>query len=538
MSRTFIRQDTQIRNSDVYDDTTPPTEAAYETNPTHIETDLNNLRSQIQNFLNRDGAGFPAGNWYDDLTAPSTLEAGTQRGIDSLNDALHLIEKKRVLKCIFGLNSISIASAGDTFDVLGTGELPGNTTAAVGAVTTLGTVVAAHTGTFGTHALDEVGGSTAISPKNLVEIVDAATRDPILDAGDKIYGLLQSEDATDGHTITDATTTRVQLSFVKLNGTGDDLIAIASGAMDGVSYDYCYNERVRLEDLNEADFLGGASIDVPAGATVTRQVAYDNQGTTPVDLTTNAVLDLEGAGLSWTVRDDLEAALFSIVEGSAGGTSQVNIHSGVDEFDVDAAVNDFANGVTMDSAGTAINVGVTTAQIDAAASLTLASTGGASDLFLSAGNEMYFDDTNQTGSTWAQTAGIKLSETTAEWDNFETAFGGEVSLLNAIVQAKNSSSRTKGVAVVTSTANAGVNVTGGTNLDASLPDYSGVTSFEDEVDVYLNGVLLRGDNSTTGANDHDVYPGDTPANGDLKFEFTVKATGSSPDVITMIVYGS
>lgn len=540
MSRTFIRQDTQIRNSDVYDDTIAPTVAAYETNPTHIETDLNNLRSQIQNFLNRDGAGFPAGNWYDDLTAPSTLEAGTQRGIDSLNDALHLVEKKRVLRCYWGLNSISIASAGDTFDILGTGELPGNTTAAVGAVTTLGTVVADGSGSFGTHQLAEVAGTTAISPKNLVHIVDASTRDPILDAGDQIYGLLQSETAADGHTITDATTTRVQISFVKLNGTGDDLIAITSGAMDGVSYDYCYVERVRLEDLNEADFLGGANIDVPAGSTVTRQVGYDNQGTTPVDLTTNATLDLEGAGLTWAIRDDLEANLFSIVEGSAGGTSQVNIHTDVDEFDVDAAVNDFANGVTMDSAGTAINVGVTTAQIDAAASLTLASTGGASDLFLSAGNEMYFDDTNQTGSSWAQTAGIKLSETTTEWNDFETAFGGEVSLLNAIVQAKNSSSRTKGVAVVTANASAGTNVTGAgaVNLDAQLPDYSGVTSFEDEVDVYLNGVLLRGDNSTTGANDHDCYPGDTPANGDLKFEFAVKSTGSSPDVITMIVYGA
>jgi hypothetical protein len=61
-----------------------------------------------------------------------------------------------------------------------------------------------------------------------------------------------------------------------------------------------------------------------------------------------------------------------------------------------------------------------------------------------------------------------------------------------------------------------------------------VTSFEDEVDVYLNGVLLRGDNSTTGANNHDVYPGTTPANGDLTFEFTVKVN----DVVTMIIYDS
>ena len=44
MSRTFLRQDTQIRNSDVYDDTRAPA-ATMETTPTNIQDDLNNLRS-------------------------------------------------------------------------------------------------------------------------------------------------------------------------------------------------------------------------------------------------------------------------------------------------------------------------------------------------------------------------------------------------------------------------------------------------------------------------------------------------------------
>jgi hypothetical protein len=140
---------------------------------------------------------------------------------------------------------------------------------------------------------------------------------------------------------------------------------------------------------------------------------------------------------------------------------------------------------------------------------------------------------NQTGSTWSQTNGIKLSDTTAEWDNFETAFG-EVSLLNAIYQARQGS-RTKGVAVVTVAASANTNVTfvgGGANLDAQLPAYlSG--NFVAKVDVYLNGVLLR--NGANAAANHDVYPGDTPADGDLKFEFALKA-GSKPDVITSVVW--
>lgn len=539
MSRTFVRQDTQIRNSDAYDDTIAPTEAAYETNPTNIETDLNNIRSQMQNIMHRDGASFPTGDWFSDLVAPSTFENGAARGVDTLNQDLHDFQRKRVLVKAISLADVTV-SASENWVILGSGELPPNTTAAVGAVTTLGTVVATHGGTFGTHDLTEVAGSNAIAPKNFVVVADGATRDPILSSGRQIYGLLHGESGvTDGATITDTTTTRVQVSFVRINATGDDLEAVPVADIENQTVNFVFTERKAIEDLTEQDFLRGAVVDVPAASTVTRQVAYDNQGTTPVDLTTAATLDLEGAGIAWTVRDDLEADLFSIVEGSAGGTSQVNVHSDVDEFDVDAAVNDFAEGVTVDSSGTAINVGVTAAQIDAAASLTITSTGGASDLNLFAGNELYFDDTNQTGSTWTQN-GIKLSETTTEWDDFETAFG-EVSLLNAIVQANNNAGRTKGVAVVTGgNQSAGTNITGvggGSNLDATLPDYSSVT-FLTDVDVYVNGVLMRNDASTTGANDHDVYPGDTPANGDLKFEFQLKGNGSNADVITMIVYGA
>jgi len=529
MPRTFIRQDTQIRRSDVYDDTIEPTLAAYETNPVHIEDDLNSLRSQVQNFLNRDGASFPSGNWYADLVAPTALETGTARGINANNAALHLVEKKRVLKCVWGLKSISIASPGDTFDILGAGELPGNTTAAVGSVTTLGTVVAAHTGTFGTASLDEVSGPTAISPKNLVQIVDASTRDPLLDAGDQIYGLLQSESAVDGSTITDTTPNRVQISFVKVNGTGNGLIAITSGAMNGVSYDYCYVERVRLEDLNESDFLGGANVDVPAGSNVTRQVAYDNQGATPVDLTTNAFLDLEGAGLGWFVRDDLEANLFGIVEGSAGGTSQVNIYSDVDEFDVDAAVNDFAAGVSVRSGGTRpIDLGVNDGLVETTAGDLEVK--GAADLRL---NDQYM----VSEATWTG-PGVQVSASTAEVTAYEAAFGGEVSLFNALVQANNSGGRgAKVYAIVTSDINADTDaggVGGGTNLDAQLPDMSG-GNFLTDYDVFVNGELQRP--GADASSNHDYYPGTSLANGQLRFEYKLKSTpASSPDVIAVVPY--
>ena len=76
-------------------------------------------------------------------------------------------------------------------------------------------------------------------------------------------------------------------------------------------------------------------------------------------------------------------------------------------------------------------------------------------------------------------------------------------------------------------------VGGGTNLDAQLGDYSSVT-FLTDVDVYLNGALLR--NGANAAANNDVYPGTSPANGQLKFEFGLVASPGNPDVITMIIW--
>jgi len=410
----------------------------------------------------------------------------------------------------------------ENFVILALSELPAQTTAAVGAVTTLGSVVAEHTGTFGQHSLDEVAGPTAISPLNLVHVIDSLTHDSILSNGTLVYGLLQTEDGTDGHTMTGTTTTRAQISFVRVNTATDDLEAVPASDIAGKTIHYQSHERVRLEDLNEYDFLGGGIVDIPAGTTVTRQVGYDNQGTTPVDLSTNATLDLESAGIVWAIRDDLEATLFSITEGSAGGTSVVALGSDVDTFDVNAAVNDFAAGATLNSGGTRpIAVGVTDGVIETTAG----------NLRINSAAELYLDDVNQTGSTWAQTDGIKLSETTAEWDAFETAFG-EVSLLNAIQQAYSGQIRTKVQATLTANVALSNDVNGpGTphaNTDVDLAPFDQVT-FNSDVDVFLNGELMRYTD--------DVVAGGTPAAGDLQFLFALKGTGTKPDQITVIVNG-
>jgi hypothetical protein len=211
------------------------------------------------------------------------------------------------------------------------------------------------------------------------------------------------------------------------------------------------------------------------------------------------------------IRDNAEASLFGIVEGSAGGTSQVNIYGDVDEFDVDAAVNNFLQGITIDSGGTRpIRVGVADGVIDTTAG----------DLMVKAFAELLFDDANQTGSTWAQD-GIKLSDTQGEWDAFETAFG-EVSLLAAIVAAKNTTGRRKVNSICTVQALPNVNVSGpatDNNLDTELGDLSAgvfvTASGDGDYDIFVNGdSQVLGINLAAGK---DVYPGTSLALGQLKF---------------------
>ena len=630
MARTFLRQETQIRQSDAYIDNNAPA-ATMESTAVSIEDDLNNLRS-IASLL-RD---VQTGNWYDDLVAPVTFELGAKRGVQNVNADLHDLERKRILVEVFNLNDIPIGtqaagaltttgatSDGETVTIgaqtytlkspfvdaannidasgttaatldnlkraingdgvagtnYGTGTtvnasayatsnatvlsllakiggtagnsvattetmanasfgaatltggvasstsvltrtaaLPSNTTLAIGAVTTLGTVVAQNGG-FPTFSLANVSGSHALSPKNLVPIVDSITHDPILSSSRRVYGLLQSESATDGSTATITTPNRLVISYVRQNSSGLALEAVPSADISGLLVHYSAIERKALEDFDEQDFLRGTTLDVPTSTTVTRQVAYDNQGTTPVELTNNATLDINSAGLAWTIRDLVNADLFKITEGSTGGTSTVLLSSDVDTFDSSAVINDFDQGLRLDTGGQRINIGETAGLIEST---------GANDLRVLGAGELYLDDGNQTGSTWAQTNGIKLSDTTAEWDAFETNFG-EVSLLQAINLAYTTGNEAKTYANVTANVNANLDVSlAAGNLDVALPDMS-TGNFLQDYDVYLNGNLLR-PGANSGAN-HDYYPGSTltPAAA-LRFEFKLKTN----DVICVV----
>ena len=527
MPRTFVRQITQIRNSDLYDDTIVPSQAAFETSPAEVERDLNNLRSMIHEL--RD---VRTSDWWRPLTAATGFESGTTRGVQNLNQALHNLERKRLLKRV-RMTGVDVIGGSFQLVVLGLGKLPSVTTAAVGAVTTTGAVVAVAS-TFGVaSATDIVAGSNALQPKNLVRIVSGTTGDAINDAqGREIMGLLQSESGTNGHTISDITPNRVQISYVVRNTSNDALILAAVGSMSGVTFDYAYIRRDALADCPEEAFLGDDFAD--AGASIIGlQTAYNNQGATPVNVTTSTFIDLESAGIQHCWRDDLEADLLCIIEGSAGGTSEIKLGTAVDIFNVDAIVNNFENGASFDTgtSGTTINVGTTANQIDSGGVLNIKSA-GASNLNLQSASKLNLTDTYRAGSTWSIATGIPLANSSAEWSSFETLFG-EVSLLNAIEQAGTSSSRVRVNAVVTANVSADNDVSGpanDNNISVNLGDLS-LGSFLNDYDFYFNGVLLRP--GANAAANEDVYPGTSLANGQIRFEFNIKSTGVA-DVITVV----
>lgn len=170
----------------------------------------------------------------------------------------------------------------------------------------------------------------------------------------------------------------------------------------------------------------------------------------------------------------------SIVRPSAGelavdGDSQVSISVGTT-----LKVGAFSTRVELDDE---VHVeGLITSK--AGADLVVSGAAGR-ELQLAAGSEMYFTDTNRAGSSWDEIKGIKLSSDPADWSAYETAFGGEVSLLEALVQASAGISAGKAsVEPGATSAGASISMTGF--------DLSGATADEiaSQVDVYVNGQLM------------------------------------------------
>lgn len=513
MGRTFIRQETQIRNSDSYDDTLSAG-STLESGPANIQDDLNGVRSQLKRAIWADSAG----NWWDDIP---TVNA-KKRGIQALNTDLDELESQKILRRITLLTDIAVP-ASQNYKILSVASSEAPSEVAAVSAGTEGAVVAQSAlngGAYAANELTEITGQNAVDPKNLCLVRNASTGEIIESSGREVFALLQYESTGgDGLAFNDTSAgRRAKLSFVRQNATFDDLEACPVADIESLSINYAYVARTNFDSLPEQAWITQSGfVDMSQSVTVSLDYAVDNQ---------SGAVTQTGKHIEWRVDDTYKLAF----QDSTGAADifAVKPAAGGDEVEFNGAFVDINNtspvdilsSLKVDTGGTEIDIGVTAGLIGTTSS---------ADLRVLGAGELYLDDGNQAGSSWAQTNGIKLSDTTAEWSDLETVFGAEVSILKALALSRR---RSPVYAELTGTVGADTDVggaAGGANLNAQLPDMS-VGSFLNDYDVYLNGKKLRpGANS---AANNDYYPGTSLANGQLKFEFTLKIN----DVICVVPY--
>jgi len=526
--RTFAQQFNSMRQSDTYDDTFS-LGITLETAQTTLENDLNALRSTRRHDLDPVGLTL---NWYD----PIPTVNGKQRGNLQLNTDLDSLEEK-IGPCYVNFANAIPVPGGQNYAVLSVAGLQTPSTAGTIVKTAEGVAVAlgALSGVgFGAHELVEIAGPDALHPINLLELRDQATgnRPQAVDGRD-IFGLLQAESTyVDGQLPDDVSGgNRWKISFIKMTATFDDFEAATVADIAGKTVFYNYIELRKFVNSDIGCFVGNrAFVDLAGQVDVTLDRAIDNQGTTPATQTTNINVRIDD-GVGWNFQDPTGATNIFRVE--ANTQDSVTVNGDVDVNNVNTA--DFAQGASFDTADQAISIGATAGEISSAAAMSLLTTAG--DLTLQAGNELLLDDTYRAGSTYS--IAMRLADSSQEWTDFEanmavlTGGSGEVSLLQAYNLLYNASQTAQAPPVVQAevlgvgTIAPGTNITGvggGANLDTQLPDYSSGTpanNFVNFFQVYYNGDhVSRGALQTDGT---DIYVGDVPANGDIKFNDRIKA---------------
>ena len=287
--------------------------------------------------------------WLDNLTPGPTLEAQTK-----LQGVIHAILTAIALQwdatgstkwyqdpAAATIGNFSIKQAGDKplaypsrvtpgtndFTIPAGPDLPGvlidaaklvggSGIIAVGASSTQdGAYVAATEANFTTAGTLGVGLSTAVDIDgrvvNLAVLLDAATNDPVLDAGTQVYGLVQSQvGVADGTAVAAAASENLQLSFAKFDPGTDALVAVD---LPAGSYHFGLTIQRAFRSLALGALMGGAVLPdvIDPGADIPRQPCREfavigpgpgNQGPAsqdPMDIQTGAFVTA-GAGATQT----------------------------------------------------------------------------------------------------------------------------------------------------------------------------------------------------------------------------------------------
>ena len=215
------------------------------------------------------------------------------------------------------------------------------------------------------------------------------------------------------------------LTIAANNAIGDAVLALSSNAGAGSA--------ITL-DTGAADIditAASGTVDIDAGVSVqidsTGGLVDIGGGNITLDATVGISLDAGGAS-NFTVTGNtltLSNTGANELDITSGGLLDINAGANLD-IDVTGSFDMLASTTFAISGTGASSVNATSG------TLTLSST-TSGDVAVDSAAEILFDDTNRSGSTWAATS-VKLTETTGEWDTYESNFG-EVSIFNALNQA-------------------------------------------------------------------------------------------------------
>lgn len=472
----------QVKTPPFDDSLTPgPT---LETNAIHTADALNSVMSMLRAMLGET-------NWYD---APDSSIA-TLHARARLEDKL-ILKRKQVITDI-------AVPALQNWVALVAGEYPSEVKAIVG--TTRGAVTAQLAGVIGAHSLTEVAGFNPLNPKNLLAVVDAVSGDPIISGSRRVWGLLQVGNlATDGTAFAAAGNEQAQISFVRPDAAYADLEACPVADIAGRSIIYSYVFRDDINAMPEQAFLPETLFADPGAGAVSLDDAY-NAG---------SQIDVDGNHVDWRLTDTKEfivsdstgaSKILRVRALAAGDAIEMNIPGALD-------LNGNLDGGTYQADFNGVRIGGVAGQVDrTGGTLTLKS--------ITSGNVAIDSVAEVTFKTSRETTALPLDDATAGKISALTG-GPHASIAAAIKYAieEGGVDLTIGVKVLAANYGRDVNVPGGAgglniaaphSIDMNTP--SGVDTL-----IFLNGRLLYGGNGVTN---NDVYAGDTPANGDLKFDF-------------------
>ena len=489
----------QIHKPDTFDDTRNAASiAGSEASDVDFADHTNARLSQIKRII----YGNTAGNWHDD---PATIGPAGHPDISLYNlGQRSRLEDKLVLKNRLNLGDITVPGSQNWVALTGAAQLPDKVIAILN--TTRGAVVAQLGGAIGAHSLVENSGLNAVRPKNLLNIFDGDTGDAISSGGRRVYGLLQVGNlATDGNAFATSGNDQPQISFVRVNATNDDLEAVPVADIENAKINYTFSNRDDLDSCPEESFRGDLDTAQGVAGGVSLDEAYNGGTFMEVD---GSDVDIRLADTtSWVFRAGAGGNILWQVTRDDGGTTQIQVGSTVDVFNNDAADSNFAEGMSLDTAGQPINLGKTGLGIIDSATLEMRSTTG--DVLLNGADDVSFQ-------TVRETSPLPFDDATAGPIS-GVGTGSHASIAAAIQEAFESG----GVDLAVNVFIAGSNYAQGANIPGATFDLTSYTldmntPGNTDMFLFLNGRLLYGGNGTTK---NDVYAGDTPASGDIKVDF-------------------